>query len=216
MGFDGAELKRRKERAERIAKKIDKTAKEMPAPEVPGETIQERLGNMPPEQRDLAIKTFLFVGLLVILLGWWGWHKITTPDEPAHRQAKSVTQNIKPTPEPAQGQPVRAGTISRDLGPQSVSFGSQRQAQSILQFMDEWPGRNEYVITYTTDADKVSLICNFQQETLVRRHDHQSGKSSLETWNRYIIERLRNGAGGGSLNDTPEGKLAGDRKTLRQ
>jgi hypothetical protein len=214
MGFDGAELKRRKERAERIAKKINKQNQETSAPKVAGETISERLNNMPPEQRDLAVKTFLFIGLLTVLLCWWGWHKLTTPDEPSREHAASITQNLRPTPTQAQAQPARSGSISRDLGPQNISFGSQKQAQSLLQFIDEWPGKNEYVISYTTDADKVSLICNFQHETLVRRHDYHSGKSSLELWNRYILERLQNGAGGGSLNDTPEGKLVSNRQTV--
>ncbi|MCB2218086.1 MAG: hypothetical protein KQH59_18645 [Desulfobulbaceae bacterium] len=216
MGFDGAELKRRKKRAERIAKKINKAPKETTSQEVTGETINERLNNLPPEQRDLAIKTFLFVGLLVLLIGWWGWHELTAPDEPTRRQATSVTQNIKPASTPTQEQPARTGTISRDLGPQITAFGSTRQAQALLQFMDEWPDRNEYLVSYNTDSDTVSFGCNFQLGTLSRRHDYPSGESTIETWNRYILERLQAAAGGGSLNDTPKGKVFAEEKKFQR
>jgi len=100
----------------------------------------------------------------------------------------------------------RSGQVDIDLGTRPFDFGSQGQARELLALIERQPGKNGYSITYRTTADVVVFGCDFAKDVLIRVHREPTGRGKGETWDGYILERLRSGAAVGSLNDTPAGK----------
>ena len=103
----------------------------------------------------------------------------------------------------------RAGKVGKNLGVQGNGFGSSNQAQVILQLISEKPDKIDYQILYNTHRDVVIFGCNFDKNIIMRMHDHKNSHGTVVRWGGYVLDRLRNAAGGGSLNDTQEGKLPG-------
>ncbi len=101
------------------------------------------------------------------------------------------------------------GKVSKDLGQRSLGFGSQGQSQELLKFMKATPNKTGYTITYRTDVDTVTLECDLSRNVLTRIHRYKDGRGKQEVWSGYVAERLKSAAGGGSLNDTPDGKKPG-------
>ncbi len=104
------------------------------------------------------------------------------------------------------------GETKADLGTRPFGFGSQGQARELLALIEANPGKARYTITYRTDADVVVFSADLAKGVMVRIHRYPADGTS-ETWTGYVLERLQNGARGGSLNDTPAGKLPGDYRT---
>jgi len=99
--------------------------------------------------------------------------------------------------------------IKQDLGYQSHAFGSQRQAITLIDLIKKHPGKNDYQIFYKTDRDVVVFGCNLKKNVIIRIHQDATGHGTQEMWSGYIMDRLNNAAGGGSLNNTPTGKIMG-------
>lgn len=114
------------------------------------------------------------------------------------------TTPTAPTPAPAAAQ--RIGTMSVDLGTRPFDFGSQGQARELVTLIESSPGKALYEIRYATTADTVTVSGDLAQNILRRVHRTPDGHGSNEEWRGYVMERLRTGATGGSMNDTPAGK----------
>lgn len=102
----------------------------------------------------------------------------------------------------------RSGQASKDLGFQSGNLdGSSGQARELLKLIEEQPGKADYQIIYQTSTDTVLFACNFEKQIVFRLHQTSDNHGTQEVWEGYVLERLQAAAGGGSLNDTPEGKI---------
>ncbi|HEY3057473.1 MAG TPA: hypothetical protein VGL99_00705 [Chloroflexota bacterium] len=102
-----------------------------------------------------------------------------------------------------------SGELSTDLGSRGIGFGSEGQAKELLAIIQQNPGKANYNISYRTDIDAVVFGADVTRQVIVRVHQEAGKGGSQETWSGYTLERLRNAAAGGSLNDTPAGKLMG-------
>jgi hypothetical protein len=100
----------------------------------------------------------------------------------------------------------RSGKAEVNLGIRPVVYGSQAQAQDLLNVMDQQPSKASYNVAYETEIDAVVIGADFTKDVLARVHQKHDGHGSTEVWHGYILERLRSAASGGSLNDTPAGK----------
>lgn len=129
-------------------------------------------------------------------------------------QAIQITRLPPPTVTPKTIEATRIGQASQDLGLQSIDFNSTNQARALLDLIDQNPNQADYQITYQTDIDVVLIGANFDKDILVRLHQEPDSHGTQEIWQGYIIERLQNAAGGGSLNDTPAGKQPGSFETF--
>lgn len=107
------------------------------------------------------------------------------------------------------------GKVERNLGVESVQFGSTGQAQAMLQLLNDVPGKTDYLITYQTAIDVVFFGVDFDKKTISRMHSRPDGTGNAEQWSGYVLSRLESAAGGGSLNDTPKGKLPGTSQYFR-
>lgn len=104
---------------------------------------------------------------------------------------------------------ARTGEAKKDLGVVSGSPGSANQAVEMLKLIEAQPNKSDYQLSYSTKDDTVLFGCNFEKNVIVRIHQRPDGTGSQESWQGYVLERLKAAAGGGSLNDTPEGKIEG-------
>lgn len=95
------------------------------------------------------------------------------------------------------------------LGKRSVSFGSSEQATALLSLMGQQPNKNEYQISYETEADTVIFGCSLVNDTIARIHQRRDGTGTAEKWTGSVKFRLQTAAKGGSLNDTDKGKIPG-------
>ncbi|PID55427.1 hypothetical protein CSB45_16075 [candidate division KSB3 bacterium] len=108
----------------------------------------------------------------------------------------------------------RSGSIDKHLGVQSIDFGSKKQAQTLLDFIESEPSKSEYRLIYVTEIDLVIFGCDFNKGVLFRVHQRKGNHGTQEGWQGYILERLESAAEGGSLNDTPSGKIPGIYETF--
>ncbi len=120
----------------------------------------------------------------------------------AHR---SVTP--QPSVKHAEQSNREPGEIKQDLGQKTISFGSQHQAKELLRIIDIFKNKTEYQISYTTSDDIVIFGCDFTRNILLRTHNERDGHGKVEKWQGHILYRLKSAATGGSLNDTPDGKI---------
>lgn len=102
--------------------------------------------------------------------------------------------------------------ISR--GVQPVTFGSARQAQALLEAIQNQPGKNSYQIHYATEVDTVVFGCDFEENVLMRIHSRPDGHGTFETWKGDINARLKSAAEGGSLNSASLWSERGSMKTF--
>ncbi len=121
----------------------------------------------------------------------------------------------QPLPKPSLvDQHLEKGLVQRDIGPLPSCTGAVTQAASILQLIKEQPGKTDYLITYTTGIDTVSFHCSLTEETIIRIHKWPDDYQKEEIWQKYVLHRLTSAANGGSLNDTPSGKIRGSSKSF--
>ena len=102
--------------------------------------------------------------------------------------------------------------ISR--GVQPITFGSAKQAQALLEAIQNQPGKNSYQIHYATEMDTVVFGCDFEENVLVRIHSRPDGHGTFETWKGDIGARLKSAAKGGSLNSASLWSEKGSMKTF--
>lgn len=100
-------------------------------------------------------------------------------------------------------------TITQNDLPDTVS-----EATALLQLMVDEPGRTEYQIIFDVPGEITVFGCDLELERLVRVHQRPSGSGSQEVWTGYVMERLRAGATGETLNTTPAGKIFGTHETF--
>lgn len=101
------------------------------------------------------------------------------------------------------------GKVERNLGTVDADMGSTKQAESLLQLINDVPNRTKYAISYQTPIDVVIFGADFEKNVLARMHNRPDGSGSAEKWSGYIFERLKEGANGGTLNQTPNGQQPG-------
>jgi hypothetical protein len=104
---------------------------------------------------------------------------------------------------------VALADITISLGRQPENFGSQSQAQALLSLIEGSPGQSNYQINYTTSIDTVVFGCDLTRDALVRIHQNPNGTGTGERWQGHALYRLKSAGQGGSLNDTPSGKVPG-------
>jgi hypothetical protein len=102
--------------------------------------------------------------------------------------------------------------VTVNLGRKNPDFGSSAEAAAILHLIRTHPGATRYEATYTTGNGEVLFLCDLGKEMIVRTITRRDGHGTSETWSRHALYRLERASKGGSLNDSPEGKLYG---TLR-
>ena len=105
--------------------------------------------------------------------------------------------------------PGRSGEAKIDIGTRSVGYGTVGQAKELLATIKKHPNKSVYQISYRTSADTLVFGCDFAKDTITRVHYYKDGRRIREAWQGFILDRLKNGADGGSLNDTPRGKSQG-------
>jgi len=146
-------------------------------------------------------KHYVFKGILICLVLFVGAIWIASGGE--------LVEFVKSSkPETA---PSYVGEATKNLGHRSWGFGSMNQAKALLALINSDPGKAKYQIMYQTDVDTVIFGCDLNKEVLIRLHQKKNGRGTHETWKGYIMERLAAGAAGGSLNDTPMGKMPASR-----
>lgn len=144
-----------------------------------------------------VIVLFLVVGALVLAV--LVVRAIVKPSPVGTQRVEAVQRHQQVlNPEPI----TRA--ISQDSLP-----SSQDQARALLAMMAEAPGHVEYRVTYQAEGEATVVGCDLQRGVLVRVHQRASGKGSQEVWSGHIVERVSAATGGGTLNDTPDGKIPG-------
>lgn len=109
----------------------------------------------------------------------------------------------------------REGEIAHELmGTKTSSFGSTSQAQELYNLILKNPGKEKYVVKFATKNDFITLSADFGKDIISRKRVRAGGSGTIERWDGYIVERLKAAIAGGSINDTPEGKLFGDMEKL--
>lgn len=109
---------------------------------------------------------------------------------------------------PALASPV-SRTITQNVLPDTVT-----QATALLQLMTDEPGRTHYQVIFDVPGEITVFGCDLVKDILIRVHQRPSGRGSQEIWAGYVLERLRAGATGETLNTTPVGKIFGTHETF--
>lgn len=101
----------------------------------------------------------------------------------------------------------RTGKAKKHLGyiakAAGVAYGYERDAQELLDLIEERPGKATYIVSYTTEDVAVVFACELNEGLLVRVEKDFHGERREEEWRGYVIDRLESAAEGGSLNDSP-------------
>ncbi|GAB6111686.1 hypothetical protein [Desulfomicrobium salsuginis] len=100
-------------------------------------------------------------------------------------------------------------TITRSDLPDTIS-----EAVALLQLMADEPGRTQYHVVFDVPGEITVFGCDLVKEVLIRVHQRPSGRGSQEVWAGYVMERLRAGATGETLNTTPLGKIFGTHESF--
>lgn len=85
------------------------------------------------------------------------------------------------------------------------------EAKELLKLMKEYPDRDSYLITYDEEmADYYSLLYDTKAETITQaQRKYPSQSVTTIVWYGYLAERLKDAASGGSMDNTPDGVIAG-------
>ncbi len=109
----------------------------------------------------------------------------------------------------------REGEIVHELiGVKGSSFGSTSQAEALYDLVLKNPEKEKYVIKFATKNDFITLTADFDKDILSRKRIRAGGSGTIEHWDGYLMDRIKAAISGGSLNDTPEGKLFGAMEKL--
>ena len=91
--------------------------------------------------------------------------------------------------------------------------GTQEEAEKLVNLILAHPNRSSYQLTLEHRFETTLLECNLEDEILHRAHIRPGKKITHEFWEGYVMPRLHTAAMGGSLNDTPNGKIPGSFST---
>lgn len=105
--------------------------------------------------------------------------------------------------------------VTANLGLKGPGFNPAGQAAAILQLIREKPGANRYELYFKTSDHEVVFSCDLEEQKIDLTRTYPDGHGTLERWSGHSLYRLENAAGGGSLDNTPEGKLFRTLKTFR-
>lgn len=105
--------------------------------------------------------------------------------------------------------------VTANLGLKGPEFDSAGQAAAILQLIRKKPGATRYEISYGTRDHEVVFSCDLENQRIDLTRTYPDGHGTLERWSGHSLYRLENAAGGGSLDNTPEGKLFRTLKSFR-
>lgn len=105
--------------------------------------------------------------------------------------------------------------VTANLGLKGPDFDSTGQAAAILQLIRKKPGATRYEITFRTREHEVVFKCDLEKQMIDLIRTYPDGHVTLERWSRHSLYRIENAAGGGSLDNTQEGKLFSTLKSLR-
>jgi hypothetical protein len=149
--------------------------------------------------RNLA--RFIVVGLLVVLTS----NGVTTFASTNHSSSPPAKANVE-NRGPLEVE-KRTGKAKKHLGYIATAivatYGYERDAQELLQLMEEKPGKAIYLVSYKTEDAAVVFACGLNEGLLVRVEKDFHGERREEDWRGYVLDRLKSAAEGGSLNDTP-------------
>lgn len=123
------------------------------------------------------------------------------PHEKVAEQSVLPTHHAPPLP--------HAGETAQEILAVDDAYGSEMQVRYLLALRDKRPGYGTYEITLISrDAEKTEMIWDVRQDFLIRKHEN-NGRGTAESWTGYVEYRLQAAQTGGSLNDTPLGKIPG-------
>ena len=101
----------------------------------------------------------------------------------------------------------RTGKAKKHLGYVATAMGDKygygRDAQELLQLIEEKPGKATYLVSYITEDFAVVFVCELNEGILIRVEKDFQGERREKDWRGHILDRLKSAAEGGSLNDTP-------------
>ncbi len=98
---------------------------------------------------------------------------------------------------------------SGDFGTVDEFYGSGIQARALLGLMEAKPDRRLYVVSFTHQGEQTIVAYLVDADELYRTHLRPGGRGTEELWRGWVVSRLRSAEQGGSLNDTPEGRVPG-------
>lgn len=87
--------------------------------------------------------------------------------------------------------------------------GSTAQSTALMELIENNPQYIDYQVSKELVGETILFGCNMEKKALIRIHQRKDGTGSQEMWRDHIIYRLNSSKGGGSLNDTPQGKIPG-------
>ncbi len=109
----------------------------------------------------------------------------------------------------------RDGEIVHELiGVKGSGFGATSQAQELYDLILINPNKESYVIKFATKEDFITLTADFGKDILSRKRVRAGGSGTIEHWDGFLMDRIKAAISGGSLNDTPQGKLFGSMEKL--
>lgn len=103
----------------------------------------------------------------------------------------------------------RTGVVTSTVDGRSDLYGSVWQAKELARLFDANPGIARFVITGTTNGERLEIVADRNADILERKHWKADGHGTLERWKGDVISRVRNTANGGTFNDTSTGKSLG-------
>lgn len=92
--------------------------------------------------------------------------------------------------------------------------GSTAQSTALLNLVENNPGYTDYQVSKALADEVIVFGCNMEKMVLIRIHQRRNGTGTQEMWRDHIIYRLNASRGGGSLNDTPQGKIPGSMQSF--
>lgn len=84
----------------------------------------------------------------------------------------------------------------RRLGRQEAGFSLPEQAQAMLRFMVDQPGRKVYELHFTRGVKRFKLEANLDSQVLSLSQTMPDGKGRVSRWNGTVLERLQHLAAG--------------------
>ncbi len=106
--------------------------------------------------------------------------------------------------------------VSATLAKGLFTTDSPTQAALLLKLIEQYPQKSDYRITVENNGIISIFGYETSSATLKRLNQYPSGSGNVETWKYYVMDRLKNATAGGSLNDTPEGKLPGTYRNFKK
>lgn len=89
--------------------------------------------------------------------------------------------------------------VTRDLGRQAFDFTLPAQAQAMLRFMVDKPGRKIYELRFSNGLMRFELQADLDSQVLSLRQTMPDGSGKVSRWEGQVLERLQQAAAGQEL-----------------